>query len=869
VRIGTQLGPYQVLGALGAGGMGEVFRARDTRLDRDVAIKILPELFSSDPDRLARFEREARTLASLNHPNVAGIHGVEEHGGRRYLILEYVAGETLADRLDRGPLPLDEALDIAVQIARGIEAAHEAGVIHRDLKPGNVMVTPEGQAKVLDFGLARMDASSSSSGAAIGETPTLTSPARQSPTVAGVILGTAAYMSPEQARGRRVDRRTDIWSFGVVLLEMLTGANPFAGETVSDSIGAILHKDADLARLPPDTPPMVRHVLRRCLARDRDQRYRDIGDARLDLLDAGRAAPPPADRRSLAPWMVAAAGALIVVLAGVALWGPGRAVEGGALPLVAFTIEPPDAVVSAPLIAPDGSAIVYRTEGALWLRRLDRVEPASVDLPWPATPVGWTADSSAIIVLRRDQRNELWQVGVESRAPRLVGPLPAGGFLWGASALDDQSLLIGMAGGGLYSMQLAGGAARQLLQADRGEVTVTPSRVPGTGAVLFAEVNAGRIELLRGGTRSVVLERPGDRIRTVAYAAPGFLLFEIPSGVSAPGVWAVPFSASRLEATGDPFRILPVGEFSISSGGVFAYVERQDPPPVPRQLVWVNRRGDVQPAFSHPLIDAINPALSPDGRRIAVAARAEGAPEAGRDLFVLEPATGARLQLADALGNELYPAWRPDGESIVYSTWNPGIRLVRERDAAGQTEPRLLTDRAVLARLSGDGRYLVTSFDAIEYVEGQGDPMTFVPESSHDFDVSSDGRYLAYSPLNRPGVVLRRFPGGTAQTTVTSLDATGVRFARDDSELFFWAEGTFWAAGLDFSGPTPVVQTARPLFTASAARLLPGRHFDPAPDGRFLMVQQPESASTAAPPGRITVIQNWAAEFARATPAGR
>jgi hypothetical protein len=421
----------------------------------------------------------------------------------------------------------------------------------------------------------------------------------------------------------------------------------------------------------------------------------------------------------------------------------------------------------------------------------------------------------------------------------------------------------------LYAMQLAGGAARQLLQSERGEATVTPSPVPGTDAVLFAEVNAGRIALLRGGTRSVVLERPGDRIRAVTYAAPGFLVFEIPAGVSAPGLWAVPFSPSRLETTGDPFRILPVGEFSISAGGTLAYVDRQDPPPVLRRLVWVNRRGDVQPAFAHPLVDAVNPALSPDGRRIAVSARSEGSTGASLDLFVLEPATGARLQLADGLGNERYPAWRPDGESIVYSTWNSGIRLVRERDAAGQTEPRLLTDRAVLARLSGDGRFLVTSFDSIEYVMNDGgDPLTFLAEPSHDFDVSGDGRYVAYSPADRPGILLRRFPGGSAQTTVTGLDAQGVRFGRDDGELFFWADDTFWAAGLDLSGHTPVVQTPRPLFTASAARLLAGRQFDPAPDGRFLMVQQPESAPSGASPGRITVIQNWAAEFAR-VPSGR
>jgi eukaryotic-like serine/threonine-protein kinase len=317
----SQIGPYQITRELGRGGMGVVYLATDTRLNRQVAIKALPAEWASDPLRLDRFQREAKTLASLNHPEVAGIYGVEEHEGAQYLVLEYVEGQTLAEMLDGGPLPVDDVIELAVQIAAGVEAAHEAGVIHRDLKPANIIVTPDGKAKVLDFGLARTDDSSLSSAPSLSpDSPTITSPAAQhSPTMPGVILGTAAYMSPEQARGRRVDKRTDIWSFGVVLYEMLTGASPFVGETVSDSIGAVLHKDLELDRLPPQTPATVRRVLAQCLERDRNLRFRDIGDLRLQLLRAHeepiRQAEPA---RSLPLWLipVAIVGLVTVPVAG-------------------------------------------------------------------------------------------------------------------------------------------------------------------------------------------------------------------------------------------------------------------------------------------------------------------------------------------------------------------------------------------------------------------------------------------------------------------------------------------------------------------------------------------------------------------------
>ncbi|MEL6499513.1 MAG: protein kinase [Planctomycetota bacterium] len=361
----SQVGPYRIDGDLGRGGMGVVYRATDTRLGRSVAVKALPAEFAADPARLERFQREARTLAQLNHPNLAGIHGVEEQGGNRYLVLEYVEGEPLSDRLDRGPLPADEAVDLAVQIAAGVEAAHEAGVIHRDLKPANIMVTPDGRAKVLDFGLARSDEERSMSAA--GDAPTLSSPALpgdpgNSPTIEGAILGTAAYMSPEQARGRRADKRTDIWSFGVVLYEMLTGASPFVGETASDSIGAVLHKDLDFDRLPRETPAHVRRVLERCLQRDKAMRYRAVGDAGLDLAQPlPHAQNSAAEHRSIMP-LVAAFTAVILGLVGALTFtmldreqGP---VARAASPVRASVMGPEGFRMSAAAISTDGRRVV-------------------------------------------------------------------------------------------------------------------------------------------------------------------------------------------------------------------------------------------------------------------------------------------------------------------------------------------------------------------------------------------------------------------------------------------------------------------------------------------------------------------------------
>lgn len=397
------IGPYQILRELGRGGMGEVYLAYDTRLDRQVAIKSLPAHLAQDTDRLVRFQREAKVLASLNHPGIGSIYGLEEAHGHQYLILEFVEGETLAGRLERGPIPLDESLTLARLIAEALEGAHEKGVIHRDLKPANVMLTPDGIVKVLDFGLARSEESAAPSTAATVRPDAPTTPARapaHSPTIPGAIMGTAGYMSPEQARGRAVDKRSDIFSFGCVMYEMLTGTMPFRGETVADAIGATLHKETDLNLLPSGTPRRVRDLLRGCLAKDRRQRLHDIGDARLELeraiagqewasTDSGERAPGPRMLR----WSTAAvAGAALLAAGWLACWSLQRPAPAATAQVfhVSSSVPAKPELTSVVGIAPDARFVVYRAspqleadstklEGVLVVRRLDRDETKVID----------------------------------------------------------------------------------------------------------------------------------------------------------------------------------------------------------------------------------------------------------------------------------------------------------------------------------------------------------------------------------------------------------------------------------------------------------------------------------------------------------
>ena len=461
LNAGAKLGPYEITGTVGAGGMGEVYQAHDTKLGRDVAIKVLPEAFAHDPERLARFQREAKMLAALNHPNIATIHGLEQSGGTSYLVMELVAGETLQERVKReGPFPVEEALTIAKQIAEALEAAHEKGIIHRDLKPANVKVTPEGKVKVLDFGLAKAFAGDATS-EDIGNSPTLSMAA----TMQGVILGTAAYMSPEQARGKAVDKRTDIWAFGCVLFELLTGKQTFHGVDITDILAAVIRAEPDWQALPAATPVKVRDLLRRCLQKDKTQRFRDAGDARIEIEDA-LAAPKDSGVTQAAPTstskLLAAVAAVLVVLLGVTSWALWRTTRPVEHPLVRLDVDlGPDVSVGSQagtdaILSPDGTRIVYVSQARLFTRRLDQpnaTELAGTQGAWGPffSPDGqWVAFFAGAT---------LKKISVEGGSAITLCDAPLGlGGSWG----EDGNILAALSAAvGLSRIPSAGGLQRQ------------------------------------------------------------------------------------------------------------------------------------------------------------------------------------------------------------------------------------------------------------------------------------------------------------------------------------------------------------------------------------------------------------------------
>ena len=637
LEVGSRLGHYDVTALIGEGGMGQVYQATDTKLNRQVALKILPEAFATDPDRLARFQREAQVLASLNHPNIAQIHGLEEAEGTRALVLELVEGPTLADRIAQGPIPVDEALPIAKQIAEALEAAHEAGVIHRDLKPANIKVREDGTAKVLDFGLAKaLDTSPTGDPS---QSPTLTAAATQM----GVILGTAAYMSPEQARGKTVDRRADIWSFGVVLYEMLTGVRPFRGEDVSLTLASVMKSDVDVKTLPPDLPETLRTVLRRCLEKDPLQRIRDVGDVRLAMEGAFETMGSVPTEAPAAPhlqvWQRPAAVALIALctatVAGFGVWAAMRPAPILAPDLVQFAIVPPD---TAPLrirantrdiaISPDGTQVVYSgidSEGGnqLYLRRMDQLE--SVPLRGTERGTGPFFSSNGEWVGFYGPRGlTLQKVSVFGGPPVVLtaAPAPVLGASWGA---DDQ-VVFGSLRTELFRVSGGGGEPEPLttVNTEQGEVGHSwPFIIPGREAVVFVistdgPLTTGQLAVLDLATGDVT--RLGLAGVSPRYVSTGHLVYAVEDR----SVRAVPFDARALEVTGNPVPLIEgvvvkgngAADFSISATESLVYVPgsmaSND-----RTLALVDRNGVADP-LNVPPASYLSPRLSPDGAKLVV-----------------------------------------------------------------------------------------------------------------------------------------------------------------------------------------------------------------------------------------------------------
>jgi serine/threonine protein kinase len=885
LEVGSRLGPFEILTLIGVGGMGEVYRATDTKLHRDVAIKVLPSEVAADPDRLARFEREAQVLASLNHPNIAHIHGVDESAGVPALIMELVEGPTLADRIAKGPIPLDEALPIAKQIAEGMEASHEQGIIHRDLKPANIKVRPDGTVKVLDFGLAKaFDPIASVPGTAT-MSPTLSRHATQ----AGIILGTAAYMAPEQAKGRGADKRSDLWAFGCVLYEVLTGKRAFAGDDVSDTLANVLKTEPDWSALPPETPAPIRRLLHHCLAKDKRGRIGDASTARIEIddvqsrpHDAGERVHDPGQRRERILW--ASLVAIVSLIAGgVLVWLRDSAVSRASLPEMRLEITTPPTYEPASFaISPNGRRLVFagNADGHswLWLRALDTVTAERLAGTEGALYPFWSPDSRSLGFFAN---GKLKRLDLGAGTPQTLADAPAG--LGGAWNRAGVILFSPRTGSPLLRVPAAGGEAVAATKLAPGQVSHRTAQVlPDGRRFLFfatgaADVSGNYIGSLDTPETKRVGEGPA-----AAYAEPGWLLM-VHDGT----LVARRFDAVRAELVGDPAPVAspvgadalayPSGLFSVSQTGLLAY---RTAAATVTQLTWFDRSGTrlgtLGPRDANGLLD---PALSPDGRRVAARRTVDG----NTDIWLIDDARTTRFTFDPSL--EQAPVWSPDGTRIVFSSNRKGpLDLYQKRsNGAGIEEPLLETALAKgPSAWSPDGRFLLYQSQApktgldiwVLPMDGARKPFAFVQSSFSERygQFSPDGRWVAYQSdeSGHYDIFVRPFTGSsgaanpTAQWEVSTTGGISPRWRRDSKELYYIApDGTLMAVRITITGtafeagpPSALFQTRIAYGGTSPPGIRP--EYDVAPDGRFLINSMAEEVNSP-----IIVVQNWMARFNR------
>jgi len=902
LTLNTRLGPYEILTPLGAGGMGEVYRAKDTRLDREVAIKVLPDAFARDPERIARFQREAKLLASLNHPHIAAVHGFEEVEGKRFLVMELVEGATLADRLHDGAIPVEGALTIGRQIAEALEAAHERGIIHRDLKPANVKIMPDGAVKVLDFGLAKA-MTDELSPSQMAHSPTITA----KHTRPGVVLGTAAYMSPEQARGKPVDKRTDIWSFGVVLYEALCGRRPFEGETATDLVARILEREPDWSTLPRETPPIVQLLLRRCLAKDRNKRLHDIADARIDLEQAiadptssmlrlGDAAISAADarirrgvwRRTL-PWVLTGMFAVALAMMGVSFW---RATRPTPKPVVHLEVvvagKAPTFDLGTPTMAisPDGKRLVYLVAtGAtryLYLRTLDQLEGTLLAGTEEAYNPFFSPDGHWVAFFTD---KKLKKVSVSGGAPLILCDVTDGG-LGGTWGTDGTIVFAPNYAGGLWRVSAAGGKAEEITKPDGENKKAShcwPRFLPDGKAVIFtvsgggvSDFNDATIELLSLETKQRRTLHPGGSYGR--YVPSGHLVF-----VQKETLFAAPFDLEGLELTRPPTPVLQsiafvaymgAADYDFSQTGTLVY-RREEPLSRLSTLVWVDRQGAITPLVDTPR-DYWHPALAPDGKHLAVVISAENNENSGYVwTYDIERESFTRLTSDDGVYPS--PVWTPDGQRVAYASGmdqeSLGI-LWKPADGAGEAER--LTDSSSNQwprSWSPDGKVLVfTTWDEKTYgdiwflrLEGDRKPEVFLqtPSSELAAQFSPDGRWLAYRS-NESGkfeIFVRPFPGGDRKWQISNGGGWNARWSADGKELFYLQDKTMMAVAVSAEGASFSADKPRKLFEAPSLW-----SFDVAPDGqRFVMVKSAEEEKDADRT-HLTFVFNWFEELKAKVP---
>ena len=884
---GTHLGPYEILSAIGAGGMGEVYRARDTKLGRDVALKVLPAAFAANTERMARFEREARLLAALNHPNIAQIYGLEESSRTPALVMELVDGPTLADRVAAGPIPLDEALPIAKQIAEALEYAHEKGVIHRDLKPANIKVKPDGMAKVLDFGLAKALADDPAS-VDMGNSPTLSVGA----TLQGVILGTAAYMSPEQAKAKPVDRRADIWAFGVVLYEMLAGNQLYVGETPAETLASVIKETPEFSQLPSDAPPVIRKLIERCLDKDPRRRLQHIGEARIAIEDAlsgtaseASGAPAQAPRGQQAFVWMGVAAVLLVALAALALVHFRE--TSPTVRTVRFQVPgPANATVTFFQLSPDGQSLasVAQKEGRtqVWVQPLSSTEPQALPGTDGASYPFWSPDSAYVGYFAE---GKLKKIAASGGIPQILCDAPAG--RGGAWSPDGVILFAPNIGGPLYRVSAAGGVPAQVTKPESvpGNSDRYPEFLPA-GHIFLYEHQTGKPET--SGIYASSLEgmqpvRILPDVTNVRYvpSAPasrgGYLLFR-PKDT----LMAQPFDAARLKTTGDMFPVaekvgtaVNVGNaaFSASTNGELAI--RSGSIYDDRQFVWMDRMGKELGAATKPAT-ANSGTLSPDEKQIAIGI----SPDATTgDLWLQDVTRGVISRFTFESGRATEPVWSPDSSHIAFSISMGGTFSIHQKAVSGAGAAEVLKAdagiNAFTSDWSPDGKFIVYS----AYSDKTKDDLWLLPlEAGHkatpylqtpfselDGHFSPDGHWMAYTSdeSGRQEIYVQTFPASGPKWQISTAGGRFPRWSREGRELFYigtdqklMAVPVKLGAG---SGPSLQAGAPQPLFDITSIPSTVRFSYQPTMDGRRFLVDVPTGGGGGGVTTPITMILNWVA----------
>jgi eukaryotic-like serine/threonine-protein kinase len=915
IQSGTHLGPYEILSAIGAGGMGEVYRARDPKLGRDVAIKVLPEAFARDAERMARFQREAKVLASLSHPNIATIYGLEDSGSTRALVMELVEGPTLADRIKAGPIPVDEGVRIARQIADALEYAHERGIIHRDLKPGNVKVTNDDTAKVLDFGLAKALEGDMSS----IDISTSTTISRMA-TMQGVLLGTAAYMSPEQAKAKSVDRRADIWAFGCVLYEMLTGKQAFIGETVTESLAAVIMKDPEWAQLPSATPMRVRVLLQRCLQKDPKQRLQAIGDARISLDEVLSGAPEsaapgvaasalPAWRRAV-PW--ALLGAMTVAFAAVA-FVHFREKPTPATQVQRFEITAPHASANfVGALSPDGTRLVLGssigTPGRLWVRRMDSLETRPIEGTEGANGIPfWSPDSRFIVFGTQD--GKLKKIDAEGGPAQILcdtgAPIIVGGFwtLDGKIVFGDPNHAQS-----LREVPAAGGESSPLPGQKQATTfgSLLPILLPGGRYFLYERGNPVSADVYLGRLDSRVEQQNSRKLLAsvqpgLAYAPSpddpdlGYLLFlRTTQGAPAGTLMAQPFDLRKMDLSGEAVPIaeqVPTADFSASLTGTLVYGSSEGSGiGQVGQINLFDRTGKILGTAGDPG-NYQTMAFSPDGMRV-VAARANPGSNFA-NLWVIDLARNISTRFTFGSHTDFFQEWSPDGNRIAFASDRDGYYDLYQKLSNGGSEDELLFKAdlpAVPSSWSGDGRFMlftkiggplttdvwVLPMDANAHPTGK--PFLFAQQEGDNNGTFSPGPqghplWIAYSSREsgRYEIYVRPFdpnaptgtPPGAGKWQVSTEGGSSPRWNGNGRELFYIAPD-HTVMSVEVSGTGGVFRSGipRPLFKPKGLVPQPdyGVFWDASADGKkfiFAVSQSPDAAAAPAPPARFTVVLNW------------